>query len=128
MKNIIFNPTKRRVQKINQRIEEIYRPRQKQALMVFTTNIGDHPIYKISLDTFPALGTGISTTMVSEIAPQDITKEQYILLLYELYRHWEKLPFVCRGFTPQQVRWFRKKFGPRVFSEYATVDWWRNIR
>lgn len=128
MRNVILNPTKRRVQKINKRIEKIYRPRQKQALIVFTTNISDHLVYKISLDTFPALGTGTSMTMVSEIPVDDISKEQYILLLYSLYSHWEKLPLVFRGFTPKQVRWFRRKFGTRVFSEYTTVDWWRKIR
>ncbi|MBD5091634.1 MAG: hypothetical protein HDT49_08160 [Lactobacillus sp.] len=128
MRNIILNPTKRRVQQINKRIQQYYRPRQKQALIVFTTNIGNHPIYKVSLDTFPALGTGITTTMVSEIPVQEIEKKQYIFLLYELYRHWENLPFICRGYTPRQVRWFRQKFGSRVFSEYTTVNWWRNIR
>lgn len=89
MRNIILNPTKRQVHKINKRIEEVYRPRQKQALIVFTTNISNNPIYKISLDTFPALGTGISMTMVSEIPVDDISKEQYILLLYALYSHWK---------------------------------------
>lgn len=127
MRNIILNPTKRQVHKINKRIEEVYRPRQKQALIVFTTNISNNPIYKISLDTFPALGTGISMTMVSEIPVDDISKEQYILLLYALYSHWKKLPLVFRGFTPKQVRWFQKKFGTRVFNEHSTVDWWRKI-
>ena len=31
MRNIILNPTKRQVHKINKRIEKVYRPRRKQA-------------------------------------------------------------------------------------------------
>lgn len=111
MRNIILNPTKRQVHKINKRIEKVYRPRQKQALIVFTTNIGHHPIYKISLVHFLHLGQG-SMTMVSEIPVDDISKEQYIFLLYALYSHWKNLPLVFRGFTPKQVRWFQKNLVP----------------
>ena len=111
MRNIILNPTKRQVHKINKRIEEVYRPRQKQALIVFTTNISNNTIYTISLDTFPALGTGISMTMVSEIPVDDISKEQYILLLCSLFSL-EKITISISGFTPKQVRWFQKNLVP----------------
>ncbi|MBB1078377.1 hypothetical protein H5S09_00780 [Limosilactobacillus sp. STM2_1] len=127
MRNVILNPTKQIAQKINRTIEQHYQPGIKQALFVFTTNIGDHPIYKMSLDTFPAIGSSISTMMVSEIPTQDITKQQYVLMLFEIYKRWPRLPFVLRGYTPKQVRWFRQKFGKRVFNEHTTVNWWKDI-
>lgn len=128
MKKILLNPTRKIAYKINRTIEQGYRPRIKQALIVFTTDLGDHRTYKMCLDTFPALGTGILTTIISEIPVHEISKEQYVLLLFAIYQHWPGLPMIFRGYTPKQVRWFRNKFGKRVFSEYATVDWWRDIR
>lgn len=128
MRNVILNPTKQIARKINRTIEQHYQPHVKQALFVFTTNFGDHSAYKMSLDTFPAIGSSISTMMVSEIPTPDITKQQYVLMLFSIYKHWPTLPLVLRGYTPKQVRWFRQKFGTRVFSEHTTVDWWKNIK
>ncbi len=59
MRNIILNPTKRQVHKINKRIEKsLSSATEKQALIVFTTNIGHHPIYKISLSLIHFLHWG----------------------------------------------------------------------
>lgn len=128
MRNVILNPTKQLAKKVNKQIAAHYRPRVKQALLVFTTNIGGHQVYKMSLDTFPALSTGSSMVMVSEIDPQKMTKPQYVFFLYEVYKAWPHLPMVMRGYTPTQVQWFRRKFGDRVFNEHTTVDWWRKLR
>ena len=80
MKGPILNPTKKLLRRANRKIEEIYNPRKKQALFVFTTNLdGYHLTYKMSLDTFAALGTAISPVMISEIPAKDIDSKEYIL-------------------------------------------------
>ena len=127
MKGPILNPTKKLLRRANRKIEEIYNPRKKQALFVFTTNLdGYHLTYKMSLDTFAALGTAISPVMISEIPAKDIDSKEYILFLFAIYNKWNKLPMVFRGYTPEQVKWFMKKFGNRIYNEKSTVDWWRN--
>ena len=115
MKGPILNPTKKLLRRANRKIEEVYNPRKKQALFVFTTNLdGYHLTYKMSLDTFAALGTAISYTIISEIPAKDIDSKEYILFLFAIYN------------TPEQVKWFMKKFGNRIYNEKSTVDWWRN--
>lgn len=125
---IQLNPTKKLFRKINKTITEMYNPRIKQAIFVFTTDVNTYHEYKLSFDTFPAMGTGILTTIISEVSEYDISKEEYLRLLYAIYNKWDKLPMILRGYNPKQVRWFRRNFGKRVFSENATVDWWRDIR
>ena len=105
MKGPILSPTKKLLRRANRKIEEIYNPRKKQALFVFTTNLdGYHLTYKMSLDTFAALGTAISYTIISEIPAKDIDSKEYILFLFAIYNKWNKLPMVFRGYTPDQVK------------------------
>ena len=86
MKGPILNPTKKLLRRANRKIEEVYNPRKKQALFVFTTDLdGYHLTYKMSLDTFAALGTAISPVMISEIPAKDIDSKEYILLIHSCF-------------------------------------------